>query len=37
MDTVTGIDMAKELDRLGCLGILNRFDSSLDQLLDDER
>jgi IMP dehydrogenase len=33
MDTVTGIDMAKELDRLGCLGILNRFDSSLDQLM----
>jgi IMP dehydrogenase len=33
MDTVTGIEMAKELGRLGCLGILNRFDSSLDQLL----
>jgi IMP dehydrogenase len=36
MDTVTGIDMAKELGRLGCLGILNRFDSSLDQLLDEK-
>jgi IMP dehydrogenase len=35
MDTVTGIDMAKELCRVGCLGILNRFDSSLDQLLDE--
>ena len=33
MDSVTGIDMAKELSELGCLGILNRFDSSLDSLL----
>ncbi|GIV46218.1 MAG: guanosine monophosphate reductase [Ignavibacterium sp.] len=33
MDTVTGLDMAKELTRLGCLGILNRFDSSLEILL----
>ncbi len=33
MDSVTGIDMARELTRLGCLGILNRFDSSLDILL----
>ncbi len=33
MDTVTGLEMAKELTRLGCLGILNRFDSSLDILL----
>lgn len=33
MDSVTGIDMAKELTRLGCIGILNRFDSSLDSLL----
>lgn len=33
MDSVTGIDMAKELSRLGCLGILNRFDSSLESLL----
>jgi len=29
MDTVSGINMCNELDRLGCLGILNRFDSSL--------
>ncbi len=33
MDTVTGLEMAKELSRLGCLGILNRFDSSLEILL----
>ncbi|RJP64541.1 MAG: guanosine monophosphate reductase [Ignavibacteriales bacterium] len=36
MDTVTGIAMAKELTNLGCLGILNRFDSSLNELLEDE-
>lgn len=33
MDTVTGLDMAKELTSLGCLGILNRFDSSLEEVL----
>ncbi|WP_337864475.1 guanosine monophosphate reductase [Ignavibacterium sp.] len=33
MDSVTGLEMAKELSRLGCLGILNRFDTSLDILL----
>jgi IMP dehydrogenase len=33
MESVTGIDMAKELYKLGCLGIVNRFDSSLDELL----
>lgn len=33
MDTVTGMEMAKELTNLGCLGILNRFDSSLEQVL----
>ena len=33
MDSVTGIDMAKELSNLGSLGILNRFDSSLDSVL----
>jgi IMP dehydrogenase/GMP reductase len=33
MDSVTGIDMALELQRLGCLGIVNRFDSSLNELL----
>ncbi|PJB01095.1 MAG: hypothetical protein CO127_05575 [Ignavibacteria bacterium CG_4_9_14_3_um_filter_36_18] len=36
MDTVTGIKMAKELTNLGCIGILNRFDSSLDFILKDE-
>ena len=37
MDTVTGPEMAIELSKLGCLGILNRFDSSLDQVLKDEK
>jgi IMP dehydrogenase len=36
MDTVTGLEMASELSRLGCLGILNRFDSSLSELLKNE-
>jgi len=36
MDTVTGLEMAKELSRLGCLGILNRFDSSLEEALIDK-
>ncbi|MDP4172840.1 MAG: guanosine monophosphate reductase [Bacteroidota bacterium] len=34
MDTVTGLKMAEELTNLGCLGILNRFDSSLNEILD---
>jgi len=33
MDTVTGIEMAKALTELGCLGILNRFDSSLNKVM----
>ncbi len=33
MDTVTGIEMAVALNSFGCLGILNRFDSSLDDVL----
>jgi len=33
MDSVTGIEMAKTLSSLGCLGIVNRFDSSLDKVL----
>jgi IMP dehydrogenase len=33
MDTVTGIDMVQALNQFGCLGILNRFDSSLDSIL----
>ena len=32
MDTVTGIAMANELSSLGCIGIVNRFDSSLNEL-----
>lgn len=32
MDSVTGIEMAKELTNLGSIGILNRFDSSLNEL-----
>jgi IMP dehydrogenase/GMP reductase len=35
MESVTGIDMAEELKKLGCLGILNRFDSSLKIILED--
>lgn len=37
MDTVTGINMALELKDLGCLGILNRFDSSLKEIISDEK
>lgn len=33
MDSVTGIEMAKKLTLLGSLGIVNRFDSSLDAVL----
>lgn len=33
MDTVTGLEMCKELDTLGALGILNRFDSSLEKVI----
>lgn len=33
MDSVTGIEMAKTLSSLGCLGILNRFDSSLNAVI----
>ena len=36
MESVTGLDMAKELTSLGCLGILNRFDSSLKKILEDD-
>ncbi len=36
MDTVTGLEMAKALTSLGCLGILNRFDSSLEHILHDK-
>ncbi len=33
MDSVTGIEMARTLSSLGCLGIVNRFDSSLDEVI----
>jgi IMP dehydrogenase len=33
MDSVTGIEMAKTLSSLGCLGILNRFDSSFEAVI----
>lgn len=33
MDSVTGIVMAKELSKFGCLGIINRFDSSLKEMI----
>jgi IMP dehydrogenase len=36
MDTVTGLEMAKELERLGCIGIVNRFDSSLDNIINNQ-
>ena len=32
MDSVTGIAMAEALNDLGCIGIINRFDSSLNQI-----
>lgn len=32
MDTVTGVEMARELSSLGCIGIVNRFDTSLTEL-----
>ena len=35
MESVTGLEMAKELTKLGCLGILNRFDSSLKKILEE--
>lgn len=36
MESVTGIDMALELYSLGCLAIVNRFDSSLNEILNNE-
>lgn len=35
MDSVTGIAMAKELTALGCLGVVNRFGSTLSELFVD--
>ncbi len=37
METVTGLVMAKELTKLGCLGILNRFDSSIKEIIKDDK
>ena len=36
MDSVTGIEMAAALDDLKCIGIVNRFDSSLDKIINGE-
>jgi IMP dehydrogenase len=36
MESVTGIEMAVELYSLGCLGIVNRFDSSLNEILNNK-
>ncbi len=36
METVTGLEMANTLTKLGCLGILNRFDSSMDKVLQNQ-
>lgn len=36
MESVTGIEMAIELYSLGCLAIVNRFDSSLDEILNNK-
>lgn len=35
MDSVTGVAMAKELTSLGCLGVVNRFGSTLNELFVD--
>lgn len=35
MDSVTGTSMAKELTSLGCLGVVNRFGSTLNELFVD--
>lgn len=37
MDTVTGLEMAKELTNLGSIGILNRFNSSLTEIISDKK
>ena len=36
MESVTGLEMAIELNSLGCLGIVNRFDSSLHEILNNK-
>ena len=37
MDSVTGIEMAEALDDLGCIGIINRFDSSLNDVIKNKK
>ena len=37
METVTGLSMAQELSKLGCIGILNRFDSSVEEIFKNEK
>jgi len=36
MDSVTGVEMANALHDMGCIGIINRFNSSLDQVFSNE-
>lgn len=36
MDSVTGIEMAEALAEYGCLGVVNRFDSSLKEIINSE-
>ncbi len=33
MDSVTGLEMAQELTNLGCIGVLNRFNSTLEDII----
>lgn len=37
MDSVTGVQMAEALDDMGCIGIINRFDSSLEQVYSNDQ
>lgn len=37
METVTGIEMGGILSELGCMGIVNRFDSSLKEILKNQK
>lgn len=37
MESVTGLDMAAMLGQLGCIGVLNRFDSSFEKVLKDKK
>ena len=33
MDSVSGLEMARELTNLGCIGVLNRFNSTLEDII----